>query len=196
MQRVFFRTSSQGSITRMPHHTFPLAMMNWLSPQVSFVFFFALKIQHPSFVINITASNHAAPPSQIQPAKERANGHACSHFEEDTTTSKGDDEGIFVTRASASYIHALREALGRKILFSAYPQSNSKRLSHVEPGNSAEGSFIDVNNQFSMVNIDDVVFAECIGDNFLVRCSDNAAFSGSTGYFIGYWQNEGYIRTD
>jgi hypothetical protein len=145
----------------------------------------------------LTALTISAPLPQIQPAKEmehgKVNRQADSDFEDGNTASKGDDEGIYVTRASASYIHALREALGRKILFSAYPQCDRKCQGH---DNAAKSAFADVNNIFSTVIIDDEVFAECKCDDFLVRCSDNAAFSGSTGYFIGFWQNEGYILTD
>lgn len=152
------------------------------------------------FLFSLTVLKHPAPLPQIQPAKEiehwRLNGQGNSDFEDGNAASKGDEESIYVTRASASYIHALREALGRKILFSAYPKSDGDRQAHGIHGNAADGAFVDVNNQFSIVMIDDVLFAECTCDDFLVRCSDNAAFSGSTGYFIGYWKNEGYIQTD
>ena len=142
----------------------------------------------------------SATPQQIQPAKKvecwKLDGHGSSDIEEGNVAPKGDDEGIFVARASASYIHALREALGRKVLYSAYPKSEGANQAPLESRISSKGEFKDINDQFNFVNIDDIDYAECKCDDFLVRCSDNAAFSASTGDFIGYWQNEGFILTD
>jgi hypothetical protein len=158
---------------------------------------FLAQVLHLIFSFNLTVLKYPAPLPQIQSGKEMENWklskQANSDFEDGQTASKGDEEGIYVTRASASYIQALREALGRKILFSAYPKSDGKRQGNDK---AAYGVFEDVNRQFRIVTIDDVVFAECKCDDFVVRCSDNAAFSGSTGCFIGYWQNEGYLLTD
>ena len=156
----------------------------------------------PQISIKIIAFNpHSAPPKKIEPLKKKEcwkldkNGSP-EELAEGVQAPKGDDEGIFVARASASYIHALREALGRKILYSAYPKSDENIQAHSELAKAPEGVFKDLNNQFRIVIIDDVVYAECARDEFLVRCSDNAAFSGSTGEFIGCWKNEGYIATD
>ena len=152
-------------------------------------------------LIFLIASNIPAPPLHIQlPQKavcRKLGAISSSEIEEGNTAAKVDDEGVYVVRASASYIHALRESLGRKILYSAYPTFHGKdQGQHAEPAHCADGMFIDVNNEFNIVTIDGVVYAECLSDNFLVRCGDNAAFSGSTGDFIGYWQNEGHILTD
>jgi hypothetical protein len=118
----------------------------------------------------------------------------CSDAEDVITDSKGDDEGIFVARASASYIHSLREILGRKILYSITPKADGKN--HSESVRAPIGMFIDVNHHFNVITVDEILYAESKYDNFLVRCSDNAAFSAGTGDFIGYWQNEGHILTD
>ena len=154
-----------------------------------------------TFPLNLTAFVVAAPPCQGQPAKKtercwKLDANGSSEIEEGNLASKGDDEGIFVARASASYIHALREALGRKVLYSAYPKCEGKIEGEGSAHMEAKGVFKDINNQFSFVTIDEIVYAECVCDEFLVRCSDNAAFSGSTGEFIGYWHNEGFILTD
>jgi len=141
-----------------------------------------------------------APPKKMEPVKKKEcrklDGNESEEFEEGVQAPKGDNEGIFVARASASYIHALREALGRKILYSAYPRGEDNIQAHCGLAQAPEGVFKDLKNQFRIVIIDDVEYAECVRDEFLVRCSDNAAFSGSTGEFIGSWQNEGYIVTD
>ena len=190
--------SSLESTTQMPRHMNLPAKMSWLSLQVSFTRQFPSKLAI-HLLITLTAFNDPVTPPQIHVTKKterNLDGNGSSDIEEGIPASKGDDEGIFVTRASASYIHALREALGRKILYSAYPKSDGRNKDHQEAGNIVKGVFKDVNNQFCFVTIDEIVYAECSCDDFLVRCSDNAAFSGSTGDFIGYWQNEGFILTD
>ncbi len=193
--------SSQENIIRMQLRTIIPAMTTWLLLQVSGRLKSTCNFCESCIFITLIALNIPAPPMHIQLAKKtecrKQGAISSSAIEEGIPAAKVDDEGVYVVRASASYIHALREALGRKILYSAYPTFHGKdQGQNVQPANSADGVFIDVNNQFNVVTIDGIVYAECLSDNFLVRCGDNAAFSGSTGDFIGYWQNEGHILTD